>query len=88
MGTTSRRSNPTSGYEATILQELCDAILSANEAGVLKTEQEHRYAQFSYVLIRALARVGIIALVDEATGYQEIRDRQALEAILKPYISN
>ncbi len=88
VGTTSRKSNPTSGYEATILQELCDAILTADEAGVLKTEQERRYAKFSYVLIRALARVGIIALVDEATGYQEVRSRRALEEILERYISN
>jgi hypothetical protein len=33
------------------------------------------------------ARVGIIALVDEATGYQEVRDHEALQEILKRYIS-
>ena len=31
--------------------------------------------------------MGIIALVDEATGYQEVRDRLALQAILEKYIS-
>jgi hypothetical protein len=33
-----------------------------------------------------LAHVGIIALIDEATGYQEVRDRQALQEILDKYL--
>jgi hypothetical protein len=33
-----------------------------------------------------LAIVGITALVDEATGYQEVRDRRALEAILDKFL--
>ena len=36
---------------------------------------------------RRLANVGIIALVDEATGYQEVRDRVALQEVLKKYIT-
>ena len=32
------------------------------------------------MLVRALAKVGIIALVDEATGYQDIRDQDTLHA--------
>jgi hypothetical protein len=36
--------------------------------------------------MRGLAHVGIIALVDEATGYQEIRDRLALQAILDRFL--
>src|SRR4029077_17306171 len=38
------------------------------------------------VIIRAVAKVGIIALVDEATGYQDIRHREALQAILDRYL--
>jgi hypothetical protein len=38
------------------------------------------------VVIRGLARVGIVALVDEATGYQEVRDRLALQAILDRFL--
>ena len=37
--------------------------------------------------MRGLAHIGIIALVDEATGYQEVRDRRALEKILEAWIS-
>ncbi|GAN86216.1 P63C domain-containing protein [Komagataeibacter intermedius] len=74
------------GYNAQVLVELCEAILSAREAGVLQ-KQQLGIAQRSEILMRGLARVGIIALVDEATGYQEIRDRTALRSILEAYIS-
>ena len=73
------------GYEATILPEICDAVLDARGAGSLNYQQEH-IAKQAEILVRAFARIGIIALVDEATGYQEIRDRQALSEILKKYI--
>ena len=78
----------TSGYEATVLQELCEAILNARDAGVLKTEQEKRYAKFADILIRSFAKIGIIALVDEATGYQEVRDRLALQKILDKILTD
>jgi hypothetical protein len=74
------------GYEATILPELCEAVLSARDADKLNYQQEHIAKQCD-ILVRAFARVGIIALVHEATGYQEIRDREALQEILKRYIS-
>ena len=35
------------------------------------------------VLMRALAHVGIAALVDEATGYQEVRDRRPFKRFLR-----
>jgi hypothetical protein len=87
LGSTSRAGNPTFGYEATILNRICDAILDARRAKALKTEQELRYAQFCEILVRAFAEVGIIALVDEATGHQADRGRDALEAILQKFLS-
>jgi P63C domain len=74
------------GYEATILAEICDAVLSCREAGELNHQQEH-IAKQAEILVRAFAKVGIVALVDEATGYQEIRNREALQEILKRFIS-
>ena len=74
------------GYEATILPEICDAILASRKSGTLRPQQSH-IAEQAEILVRGLARVGIIALVDEATGYQEVRDRKALEEILNKYIS-
>lgn len=88
VGTTSRKVNPTAGYEATILRDLCEAILDARNAEKLKSQQEIRYAIFCDILMRAFATIGIIALVDEATGYQAERDRQELQHILSKYISD
>src|SRR5712692_2270672 len=78
---------PTTGFEATILLQICDAILTARDADVLKTEQEQRYAKAADTLMRAFATVGIIALVDEATGYQAEREKDELQKILSAYIS-
>ncbi len=73
-------------YEAKILPDICDLVLRARQEKKLNIQQEH-IAQQCEILVRAFARVGIIALVDEATGFQEIRDREALQEILKRYIS-
>lgn len=74
------------GYEATILPDLCDAVLSARNAGALQKQQEHIAMQCE-VLVRGFARVGIIALIDEATGYQKDRARDALATILEAFIA-
>ena len=74
------------GYEATVLVDICEAVLKARDDKKLQTQQEH-IARQCEVLVRGFARVGIIALVDEATGYQEVRDRNALHKILEAYIS-
>ena len=74
------------GYPATLLAELCNAVLSAREAGTLQHQQLH-IARQCEVLIRGLASVGIIALVDEATGYQRIRAERALATILEKFIA-
>jgi hypothetical protein len=74
------------GYEATILADLCEAVLAARDAEDLAPQQRH-IAVRCEILIRGFARTGIIGLVDEATGYQEVRDRHALEEILNKYLA-
>ena len=74
------------GYDASILADIAEAILEARNAGKLSKQQEH-IADKAETLIRAFARVGIIALVDEATGYQTLRARDDLQKILSAYIS-
>lgn len=79
---------PVHGYRAEILADLCDSLLEARKAGALKTEQEARYGQFAETLVRGLARVGIAALVDEATGYQSVREGEALQHILDRFLKD
>jgi hypothetical protein len=74
------------GYRAQILPMVCHAYLDAKEADVLHRVQKH-VAEICKIVQRGFAVVGIVALVDEATGYQEVRDRLALQEILRKYIS-
>jgi hypothetical protein len=78
--------NKALGYNAELLPDVCEAFLAARQAGALPTNQWH-VADQAEVLVRGLARVGIIALVDEATGYQELRTKNALEKILEEFIA-
>lgn len=73
------------GYEARLLPLVCEVYLAARRADVLTRHQVH-IAEACEVLVSSLAQVGIVALVDEATGYQEVRDRRALQAILDQYL--
>lgn len=74
------------GYEATILADICEVVLTARQAGKLSAS-ELIVAEQCEILTRAFAKVGIIALVDEATGYQYERPRRDLEEYLKRYLS-
>ncbi|WP_258031852.1 P63C domain-containing protein [Campylobacter concisus] len=74
------------GFNADILPLVADLYLKARDAGVLVATQIDT-AKKAEMLIRSLARVGITALVDEATGYQYERERDELQKILKAYIS-
>ena len=74
------------GYPATVLPDICEVVLSARSAGRLLKSQIHIAAQCELIM-RGLARVGIIALVDEATGFQRIREERALATILEKFIA-
>ena len=74
------------GFPAAILVDICKAVLTARAAGALNPQQK-ALAQRCEVLIGGFATVGIIALVDEATGYQRIREERALATILEQYIT-
>lgn len=82
----SKSGKETTGYNALILPLLCDVYLSAQDAGAL-TKKQIPQAAASEILVRSLSKVGILALVDEATGYQAERDRDELQKILSAYIS-
>jgi hypothetical protein len=75
------------GYEATILADICDAFLEARKTINLSIRQQI-IADQCEILIRGFARVGIVALIDEATGYQYERERFELQKILSAYISD
>lgn len=73
------------GFEAEDIVDICQMYMQARKAGVLLVNQIHLAAQ-SEIIVLSLAKVGISALIDEATGYQEIRDKKALQALLDKYL--
>ena len=78
------------GYDALLLPRVAEVYLQLRDALLKKHSSVPRHFEHiiyaADVLIRGLANVGIIALIDEATGYQEIRDRLALQEILDTFL--
>ncbi|MCY7312143.1 MAG: P63C domain-containing protein [Pseudoxanthomonas sp.] len=74
------------GINATLIPKICSIWLDARRAGVLGTRQE-KIADNAEMLLRGLAEVGIVALVDEATGYQSVRAKDALAKILEAFVA-
>lgn len=74
------------GIRGEVLPKICEIWLDAKKDGVLGVRQE-QVAEKAEILIRGLAYVGIIALIDEATGFQYDRARQSLQDYLKEFLS-
>ncbi len=74
------------GLEATLLPKVCEVWLGARDAHAL-TKIQIPVAERADILMRGLAHTGIIALVDEATGYQMHRASDALAKILEAFIA-
>ena len=75
------------GYMAELLPVVCTVYLEARAAGVLLPSQQHIAAR-AEVLLRGLAIIGIIGLVDEATGYERVREERALAKILEKFLDD
>ena len=77
----------TYGYEATLLIDLCSAIIEAYETRTY--DVNITYYKQANVIIRAVAKVGIIALIDEITGYDKEKNRakDELQKFLSTFIN-
>ena len=73
------------GFTAEVLPSICEVFIDAEREDQLVESQKH-IALRARMLYRGFAKLGIVALVDEATGYQEIRARDALQAYLERFI--
>jgi P63C domain len=75
------------GFKAELFPRICDVWLRAKDAKDVLTDRQQETAHAAYMLMRGLAHVGIIALVDEATGFQDDRTRDALAKILEAFVA-
>jgi hypothetical protein len=74
------------GYDAEVLVDVCKAIIRADENEKLTRSQSFLAAQ-AKILLQAFAKVGVTALIDEATGFQDIRSPTALRILVQQYIA-
>lgn len=73
------------GIEATLLPKMLNVLLKARDEEVLVESQEN-IAQQADILMRGLAEVGIIAMVDEATGYIDEKKKDEYRQLFREFI--
>jgi hypothetical protein len=73
------------GFEAEDLIDICNMYIDANNAGALY-KQQLPLAKQAQIIVNAFAKTGVIAVVDEATGYQKYRKKDALRLLVQSYI--
>ena len=69
------------GYPVEVFTAVCRAYVRADRAGTLHHKQKP-VADRAWAVLDALGDIGIIALVDEATGFQKQRAKTALQDAL------
>jgi hypothetical protein len=77
---------PINGYEAYALLDICDAFLEARQHITLGDRQVI-IAEQCEIIVRSFAKLGLIALIDEATGYQYEREKNELQKLIDIYVN-
>lgn len=74
------------GLAADAFIDICQGYVRAFERGTLRTRAQQAIAKRCCVLVAACAKVGLIALIDEKTGFQQYRKADELETRLRAYL--
>jgi len=75
------------GFSAETFIEICRAYVKALGDGVLDTDRQKEIAVKASMFLASCAKVGLIALIDEVTGYQYDRAADALQVKLKAFLA-
>ena len=75
------------GLRGELYPLICDVFLKARDARALLGKGQEEMAVAADILMRALAHTAIIALIDEATGFQTRRAVDALARILEAFVA-
>jgi hypothetical protein len=82
------------GLPHDVLLEVCRGFMKALEAsndptsGVKLTDRQQQIAVQAGLFLAACSDVGLVALIDEATGYQYARAKDALEVKLRAFLED
>jgi hypothetical protein len=68
--------------------EILNGYVRALQSGELTTERQKEIAIKCSIVLGACAKVGLIALIDEATGYQYERAEDALQVKLRAFVAD
>lgn len=74
------------GIDAETFIDVCKAYVGALRDGKLATDRQRETAINCSSFVASCAKVGLIALIDEATGYQYERAEDALQAKLRLFL--
>jgi hypothetical protein len=74
------------GFEAETFLDIAQSYVKALAANALKTDRQKEIATNCSMFLAACAKVGLIALIDEATGYQYSRAQDALQVKLRAFL--
>ena len=74
------------GFDAETFLDICRSYVRALAGGALKTQRQMEIATSCSMFLAACAKVGLIALIDEATGYQYVRAEDALQIKLRAFL--
>src|SRR5207244_963187 len=75
------------GYSAETFIEICRAYVQALHDGALDTDRQKEIAAKASMFLASCAKTGLIALIDEVTGYQYDRAADALQVKLKAFLA-
>jgi P63C domain len=75
------------GISADTFLEICRAYVKALDGNASLTDHQRSVAIKASMFLASCAKVGLIALIDEATGYQYERTEDALQLKLRLYLS-
>lgn len=76
-------------FNATLFVDVCKAYILAKNDGVFDSdgwEKQSELADKLLAIMSAFAKTGIIALIDEITGYQELRKKDELQKLLEEFV--
>jgi hypothetical protein len=76
------------GISAEHFLDVCRGYVAALQSGALNTERQREIAIQCSILLSSCAKIGLIALIDEATGYQYERAEDALQLKLRAFIAD
>lgn len=76
------------GIKAETFLDICQAYVDAfSNVPEELTERQKEIAMNCAILLSACAKTGLIALIDEATGYQYVRENDALQVKIRAFIA-